>query len=100
MKVLFVVASAENNHTPIAKYVRNTANENNAPANNVFLLLLCLVRIVESKSSITANAQGFILSESAAGSIMRKNDNLSLRLFVATCADQVPAVSLHAAADT
>ncbi|MEI6119386.1 MAG: hypothetical protein WCP92_09705 [bacterium] len=54
--------------------------------------------MVESKSNITANAHGFILSEIAAGSIIQKNDNLSLRLFSTGCTPPLKAVSLHAAA--
>jgi hypothetical protein len=37
---------------------------------------LCLLKIALSKRSITANAQGFILSERAAGSIITKNHHL------------------------
>jgi hypothetical protein len=98
MNVLLAVASAEKSQTPIAKYVINTARQNITHANKVFLLLLCLVRIVESNKSITANAQGLMLSEIAAGSMIQKNDNLCLRLFSMGCVPQLNAVSLHAAA--
>ena len=98
INVLFEVARAENSPTPIARYVRNTARANNPHASKVFLLLLCLVRIVESNKSITANAHGLILSEIAAGSIIQKNDNLSFKLFSTGCIPHVEAVSLHAAA--
>jgi hypothetical protein len=54
----------------------NTAKVNNQPASKVFLLLLCLLNIVVSKSNITAKAQGLILSEIAAGIIIAKNHHL------------------------
>jgi gas vesicle protein len=56
----------------------------NAQASKVFLLLLCLLSIVVSRSNITANAHGFILSEIAAGIIIAKNESLCFRLFSTT----------------
>ncbi|MEI8092172.1 MAG: hypothetical protein WCG98_08505 [bacterium] len=84
-KVLFAVARAENNQIPIAKYVRNTASANNHHANNVFFLLLCLLRMVDNNNNITANAQGLILSDSAAGSMIPKNDNFLDKLLSIGC---------------
>ena len=55
----------------------NTARANKNPDNNAFFLLFVFVRIVEISNNIIANSQGFILSESAAGSIIHRNFNLS-----------------------
>lgn len=48
----------------------------------VFFLLFDFERMVHKRSNITANAQGLILSESAAGSITSKNfKGCSAKLF-------------------
>jgi len=75
-----MLASAENNHNPIAKYATNTDKENINPDNNVFLLSLCLLSIAESNNNITAKAQGLILSANAAGIIIPKKLNLLRRM--------------------
>jgi hypothetical protein len=54
--------------------------------------------MVESKRSITANAQGLMLSETAAGSMMPKKLSLCLSDFSMVAEEPVSAVSLHAAA--
>ena len=91
---MFVVfAKAENKPIHIHKYVRKTANANIHHARIVFFLLLCLVKILESKSNITANAQGLILSESAAGSITQKKATLCLSV-AASVIRFVPVVAV------
>jgi hypothetical protein len=77
--VLVALAKAENRPIPIAKYVKKIANENKTQARSAFFLSLYLLKIVESKRSITANAQGLILSEIAAGNIIPKKLSLSLK---------------------
>ena len=72
--VLVAVANAENNHNPIAKYDRNTANANKNPAKIAFFLFFVSISMEERRSRITAKAHGFILSASAAGIIIPKND--------------------------
>ena len=52
----------------------NTANANKNHANNAFFLSFVSIKIEESKSKITAKAQGLILSAKAAGIIIPKND--------------------------
>ena len=47
----------------------------------IFLLVHHFIRIEPSKMIITANSQGFILSLIAAGSKIKKNCNLSLKVF-------------------
>ena len=74
MAVFVAVASAENNPSPIAKYDKNTANANKNPAKIAFFLSFVSIRIDESKSKITANAHGLILSANAAGIMIPKND--------------------------
>ncbi|MEI8252982.1 MAG: hypothetical protein WCG25_04470 [bacterium] len=55
---------------------------------------MVLVSILDINNNITANSQGFILSDKAAGSIIPKNFNLSFRLVVSVfIPDQVSAVS-------
>lgn len=58
----------------------NTANANNKPAHIAFFLLRVLVSIDERSKSITAKAQGLILSAKAAGNIIPKNESLLPRL--------------------
>ena len=72
--VLVAVANAENSHNPIAKYDRNTAKANKNPAKIAFFLSFVSISIEESSSKITAKAHGFMLSASAAGIIIPKND--------------------------
>lgn len=100
MKVLFALASAEKSQIPIPKYVRKIAHAKSVPASKVFFLLLCLVKMVVSKSNMTAKAQGLIASDKAAGSITQKNHNLFCQLNVSLSTFVVPVkvVSLHAAA--
>ena len=62
----------------------NTAKANNSHAKIAFFLLFVLVKILDNSSSITANAQGFILSANAAGNIIHRN--LNLFLFSDICA--------------
>ena len=72
--VFVALANAENNHNPIAKYDRNTANANKNQAKIAFFLSFVSISIEERSSRITAKAQGFILSAKAAGTITPKND--------------------------
>lgn len=60
------------------KQVRNTAREKSNPAKSVFFLSSVFVRIVVRSKSITAKAQGLILSASAAGAITAKNPRYSI----------------------
>ena len=55
----------------------NMARENKSPERSTFFLSLVLLRIEVSKRSMTANAQGLMLSASAAGIMIRKNFILS-----------------------
>jgi hypothetical protein len=56
--------------------VRKTANEKRSQALSAFFLSWLLLKIVVRSRSITAKAQGLILSASAAGAIIAKKLSL------------------------
>gem|GEM_PF-6744776 len=77
---MLALANAEKNQTPMPTYVRKIANAKSAQAKSVFLLLLCLESMVVRSNSMTAKAQGLMLSDNAAGSMIPKNHSLFHRL--------------------